>query len=855
MRNRKVIFMCVIGMVLLIPVLTYAPENQSLEVPDTSIQSSHPMQFLGVWPYGECRVSALIPARNLVLIGNGEALQVLDISSPDSLSVVGELNLYGSPQDITVSGKFAYIVTQSSFLVVDISDPANLSEVASEYMGGSSLRSLSLSSDYAYLAANDRGLLIYDISNPRNPVKLGEHNEFDLFVLDVALWGKYAICECEYYKHPDTPEYPYGLEVIDVSSPSAPILVGTWVLEKDYVSAGLGVTADGYAYVCQRNDSSITSKVTAVNIAKNPSKPKKEGSYVESGSKFKAFTLSGVTAYLYDDEGMRLVTLNIASPSVPSYIGECELIGAVDLEVKGGLAGVSGSSSGFLLLNVSDPGHPSQLGAFHTRGGLPANGNTTVISGDYAYMASGNGGLRIMDVSDPSNPVEAGVCETSGSGALAISGKYAYCTSNGALDVVDISSPNSPVQVARLDFSAGENIDLSYETNGVAVQGDYAYVSGNLWYLGSTRGYLYCIDISDPLEPRKLGIYDCVQESFHSGGIDISGDYAYMALSHPSQETGYWVAALRVIDVSDPHYPSVVFKGIWTEPGSYASGLVLKGDIIYMTGNRFRILEISNPTYPDYISSFPTRCDKLAISGDFAYLTLDRLMVLYVYNPRDPHWAYSYSSEWPKSVAASGNRVFLGGSLKILKNKYAPTVAIVSPLPSSTVLGSVQIEVKASHSTGIRNVQLYIDDSIVATMSTPPYAYTWDTTSEDESTHTIHVRATNNNGLESEAEIQVITRLVYTPLYFAGQKTLNRSLSQAEYINVLSWQANPYDQDVAKYRIFRVEGNNQSLLAEATGDTLEYRHRGVGQDGEYTYALIAVNHQNRVSDPVYVTVK
>jgi len=855
MRNRTVIFMCVIGMILFIPVLTYAPENQSLEVPDTSIQSSHPMPLLGVWPYGECRVSALIPARSLVLIGNGEALQVLDISSPDSLSVVGELNLYGSPQDITVSGKFAYIVTQSSFLVVDISDPANLSEVASEYMGGSSLRSLSLSSDYAYLAANDRGLLIYDISDPRNPVKLGQHNEFDLFVLDVALWGKYAICECEYYKHPETPEYPYGLEVIDVSSPSAPILVGTWVLEKDYVSEGMGVTSDGYAYVCQRNDSSITSKVTAVNIAKNPSKPKKEGSYVESGSKFKAFTLSGVTAYLYDDEGMRLVTLNIASPAVPSYVGECELIGAVDLEVKGGLVGASGTSTGFSLFNVSDPGHPSELGTFETPGGLSSHGKTTVISGDYVYMASGRGGLRIMDVSDPSNPVEAGVCEFTGSGALAISGKYAYCTSNEALDVVDISSPNSPVLVARLDFSADENNDLSYETNGVAVQGDYAYVSGNLWYLGSTRGYLYCIDISDPLEPRKLGIYDCVQDSFHSGGIGISGDYAYMALSQPSQEIGGWVAALRVIDVSDPMQPFAVYTGASSDPGSYSLDLVLNGDLVFMAGDLLRIFEIADPSSPNFISFFPTRCDKLAVSGDFAYLTLDRLRVLYVYNPRDPHGAYSYSSEWPKSVAVSGNRVFLGGSLKVLKNKFAPAVSIVSPRPSSTLIGSVPIEVAAGHSTGIRYVQFYIDDSLMATQGTTPYTFVWDTTSAEDGLHTIRVQAANNNGMDSEVEVQVYTRLVHAPLNFLGQKTLNRSLSQAEYINVLSWQANPNELNIAKYRIFRVEGNDQSLLVEVNGDILEYRHRGVTSDGEYTYALVAVNHQNRVSDPVSVTIK
>ncbi|MFC2142552.1 Ig-like domain-containing protein [Acidobacteriota bacterium] len=852
MKNRTVILACIFGMTILLPILTFAPVNRSLEVEYISEQSSHPMQLLGAWLYGECSGSALDPNRNLAWIGNGEALQSLDISSPGSLSVIGEVNLNGSPQDIVISGKYAYIVTHSSLKIVDISDPSSPIEVASEFMSGSSLRSLSLDSDFAYLAANERGLLIYDVSDPYNPVMYGEYDEIELFVLDVAIWGEYAICECQYYKYPDTPDYPYGLEIIDISSPSAPSLVGTWQLDEGCVSAGMDVTADGYAYICQRDDTSKTSKVTAVNIAKNPRKPKRAGSYVESGCLFKTLTVSGDTAYLYDDLGMRFVTLNIASPSVPAYIGECELVGAKGLDVRGSLVGVAGTSTGFSLLNVSDPGHPSELGTFETPGGPSSNGKSTVASGDYVYMACGGRGLRILDVSDPSNPLEAGVCEFTGSGALAISGKYAYCASHAALDVVDISSPNSPVLVARLDLS--EENDLSYLVSGVAVQGDYAYVTGNLVYLNSSRGYLRCIDISDPLEPRKLGIYDCVQESFHSGGIGVAGDYAYMALSELSLDKGQWGASLRVVDISDPFSPSIVFKGIWTE-GTYASGLAMKGDLIYMTGDRFRILEISDPRYPEYISSFPVRCEHLAISGDFAYLTLDRLMVLYVYNPKDPHWACSYSSEWPRSVAASGNRVFLGGSLKVLKNKFAPTVSIVSPRPSSTLLGSVPIEVKASHSTGIRYVQFYVDDSFVVTQSTPPFTYVWDTASEEDGLHTIRVRAANNNGMESEVAVQVYTRSVHPPLNFSGQKTLNRSLSQAEYFNVLSWQANPNNRDVAKYRIFRVEGNDQSLLAEFNGDVLEYRHRGVTSDGEYTYALVAVDHQNRESDAVSVTVR
>jgi hypothetical protein len=376
-----------------------------------------------------------------------------------------------------------------------------------------------------------------------------------------------------------------------------------------------------------------------------------------------------------------------------------------------------------------------------------------------------------------------------------------------------------------------------------------------MWDSDFIHGFLVCVDISDPYEPRRLGTYDCVDESFHSGGIGVSGDYAYIALHDLSQGSDDRRSGLRVIDISNPANPFDVYRGISTIKGSYSWNLTLKGDYIYMTGDRFRIFEISNPAFPTLLSSSLLRCQNIAISGDFAYLTLDRLMVLYVFDPTEPRWAYSYSSEWPQSVAASGNKVFLGGSLKILKNKFAPSVSIVSPRPLSTQLGSVPIEVKASHSTGIRYVQFYIDDALVATQSMTPYTYAWDTASGEDGLHTIRVRAANNNGMDSEVEVQVYTRLVHAPMNFSGQKTLNRSLSQAEYFNVLSWQANPSNQDIAKYRIFRVEGNDQSLLAEVNGDVLEYRDRGVTSDGEYTYALVAVDHQNRLSNPVSVTIK
>jgi len=92
------------------------------------------------------------------------------------------------------------------------------------------------------------------------------------------------------------------------------------------------------------------------------------------------------------------------------------------------------------------------------------------------------------------------------------------------------------------------------------------------------------------------------------------------------------------------------------------------------------------------------------------------------------------------------------------------------------------------------------------------------------------------------------------PLNFTGQKVQNRSFSQVEYINVLEWQANPSHVNVAKYRIYLIDGEEQSLLAELDASTFRYWHRKIDNNISYTYAIVAVDIQGRESLPAEVRI-
>lgn len=111
--------------------------------------------------------------------------------------------------------------------------------------------------------------------------------------------------------------------------------------------------------------------------------------------------------------------------------------------------------------------------------------------------------------------------------------------------------------------------------------------------------------------------------------------------------------------------------------------------------------------------------------------------------------------------------------------------------------------------------------------------------------------------MKSDRDLKVFTalRIIYSPINFRGEKVLNRSLSQGEYINVLKWLPNERNEFISRYRIYRVDGTDQNLLAELDADKHEYWHRYVERNKKYVYKLISLNDHGREGIPAYLTVK
>ena len=117
--------------------------------------SSSNIELVGMWPYGACEASAFDTNRNIAVIGNGETLQVLDISTPSLPSKIGEVFLEAKPYDIVISGNYAYVLTLDSLRVIDISILSSPDEVGFLDMYG---YSIAVDYPYVYVAALYFGL-------------------------------------------------------------------------------------------------------------------------------------------------------------------------------------------------------------------------------------------------------------------------------------------------------------------------------------------------------------------------------------------------------------------------------------------------------------------------------------------------------------------------------------------------------------------------------------------------------------------------------------------------------------------------------------------------------------------------
>jgi hypothetical protein len=457
-------------------------------------------------------------------------LWTVDVSDPEDPVLLGT---WEGPQltaigHVDVAGGYLYTTLATVFpdtirlQVFDLSDPANpvpahpQLAAAPGVVGALGLRVVG---GRAYLG-HDGGLVIYDVSTPTAPVLLGSVAGFRAWRVDVVGDRAYT-GEC----------------VVDVSVPTAPVLLGCFA---EPLNLDKGASDGEVAFI-------ETSTGFAALDVSDPAAIRRLGRLVEPACANRV-RVAGETAYCVGGNG-GFATLDVSDPQRPTRLASLTGPGfsaAGNVEVLGPRAYVVDQVAGLHVLDVSDPASPTVLGTapFLEGAGL-------AVRGGIAWVGALTAGVRVVDVSNPAAPAVLTTFDTPG-GAIDVEwvGSHVYVAdAGGGLRILDASDPANPVEISAL---AG--IDT---VNRVEVADGFAYVLANV---SGSQDRFWVIDVSDPANPdprgsllRPLGMVD----------LRIHGDLVYVGGSG------------GVIDVSDPDAPVRIGNlGV--------GGLDLAGDLVWM---------------------------------------------------------------------------------------------------------------------------------------------------------------------------------------------------------------------------------------------------------------------------------
>ncbi|MDO8617764.1 MAG: hypothetical protein Q7N87_02660 [Candidatus Uhrbacteria bacterium] len=410
-------------------------------------------------------------------------LNIVDISTPASSTLVGTSASLNIPTDVFVSGRYAYISSDADLrlVVMDVSDPTNpfiVGTSGSTQQG----RAVYVSGHHAYIAedavtpGSGGQVRAVDVNNPGIPIGRGT---FALTVTSTAIFvqGSYA------YVISSTDD---TLRVINIQNPAIMTSAGTLNLTGGSTATSTSIFVSGrYAYVALSDN---TVKVIDVNVPATMTEVK---SYSLSGALGYAQGLFVSGRYLYASQGNGVnsfIVADVTGIDTNGLLAHTAEVGTLQvrgdgtignqLRVNGGLnIGMGGIYSvGALSINVtsSNPSAGGNAAAKFVNTAATGTGQTWGVYANsllvgpsesatgsanwvsvFTYTSGTRGGL-CLDATDV-----AGTCPVATTGlSLAADGTVASNNFDVA-EKYDISGSASPGDVLVIDSTASSTAKMS----------------------------------------------------------------------------------------------------------------------------------------------------------------------------------------------------------------------------------------------------------------------------------------------------------------------------------------------------------------------------------------------------------
>lgn len=379
-------------------------------------------------------------AGSMAFVGNYnsfEGLQILDISNPIHPVRVGGYRLDGEEPHVTVAGNSAYLALPSGLegvTVLDISNPANPARVSGITLHPASSATSSAVADGKLYVAGRAGLFVFDVTQPENPVLLGDYDTH---------WGVNGMVIAG--NHAFLTEGRVGLHVLDIGASGQPVRVGT------YRTTGI------------------------------PGSLEVSGNFV--------YLTESSASWGSGQDMLRLHVIDVSNLSTPERVGGLDIGPSQGwggrVAHSDGYAYVAVSASGLHVIDARDPMNLSLVGTY-----MPAwRISDVIVSRGHAYLSTywydavagrDRRRLEIVNLTDPTNLQRVGTIEDpsgvaiDGTRAYLAYSSYDYVTGqhSGALRVFDVSDPSAPTLLGEISTSG--------PVWGVTVAYGHAWVVGRL---------------------------------------------------------------------------------------------------------------------------------------------------------------------------------------------------------------------------------------------------------------------------------------------------------------------------------------------------------------------------------------
>jgi hypothetical protein len=314
-----------------------------------------------------------------------QGIFVIDITNPANPQLRDSLNPDGTENwdpYVPVPLSYGYLASDYGGLVT--LDLHNVNSISEAWSGYEACRSLDIYVDgeRAYVADDEAGLQIVDVTDPTNPSSLGRYDLAgarttttvqvrDSFAF-IGFWGSNR----------------RFLRVLDVTDPASPTFAAEESCRNPLQDM---VLRDTLLYCAEMNEFQI------FNVAR-PREPKLAGSCNISGTGVDML-LQDTLAYV---SSLPTQIVNVVNPASPNIIGTFPTYGN-GLAVRDSIAFAPALYDSMVIYNVRNPSSPVRIGRYTFSGGHVWNAGVALV-GTTLYV--GGDLLHVLDVSDPLNPTE-----------------------------------------------------------------------------------------------------------------------------------------------------------------------------------------------------------------------------------------------------------------------------------------------------------------------------------------------------------------------------------------------------------------------------------------------------------------